>query len=227
MPPDLAILVTGDRWWPSPKAIGTVLRREPPFVLIHGDARGADKLAGAAATRMMMPVEAFPALWDREGRAAGPIRNTRMLRRLMEHRDEGLEVKAIAFHNDLSSSRGTKNMIEQLKRAEVPVKLVRQKPVVLNLRSHADHRLDGELPYARVDRKTKYGNPWSHLPSANAARWHVSSRVEAVETYRTWAWSNDELIAAARAELRGRNLACWCTPQLCHASVLLEIANAA
>lgn len=31
----------------------------------------------------------------------------------------------------------------------------------------------------------------------------------------------------AREELRGKNLACWCSPErACHADVLLEIANA-
>jgi hypothetical protein len=34
-------------------------------------------------------------------------------------------------------------------------------------------------------------------------------------------------IKAARSDLAGKNLACWCAPdQPCHADVLLEIANA-
>ena len=33
-------------------------------------------------------------------------------------------------------------------------------------------------------------------------------------------------LAAARAELRGKNLACWCKPTVsCHADVLLRLAN--
>lgn len=35
-----------------------------------------------------------------------------------------------------------------------------------------------------------------------------------------------EIRSGARHELRGKNLACWCKPgDLCHADVLLEIAN--
>lgn len=35
------------------------------------------------------------------------------------------------------------------------------------------------------------------------------------------------LAAEARAQLRGKNLACWCRSSPCHADVLLEVANAA
>jgi hypothetical protein len=27
------------------------------------------------------------------------------------------------------------------------------------------------------------------------------------------------------AELRGKNLVCWCAPERCHAEVLIELAN--
>jgi hypothetical protein len=30
---------------------------------------------------------------------------------------------------------------------------------------------------------------------------------------------------AARIELRGLDLVCWCAPEACHGDVLLEIAN--
>jgi hypothetical protein len=33
-------------------------------------------------------------------------------------------------------------------------------------------------------------------------------------------------LSRAHAQLRGKNLACWCAPDaLCHADVLLELAN--
>lgn len=48
-------------------------------VLIHGDARGADKLAhGWAITHGIQPVRC-PALWDIHGPKAGAIRNRAML----------------------------------------------------------------------------------------------------------------------------------------------------
>lgn len=44
--------------------------------------------------------------------------------------------------------------------------------------------------------------------------------------YRSYILSRPELVAAARQELRGKDLACWCQEgELCHADVLIEIAN--
>jgi Domain of unknown function (DUF4326) len=69
-----------------------------------------------------------------------------------------------------------------------------------------------------VSRPTKWGNP--HPLSLG--------REEAVRRYR------EDLLAGrlrvdvndARHELRGRNLACYCAPDVpCHADVLIEIAN--
>lgn len=48
----------------------------------------------------------------------------------------------------------------------------------------------------------------------------------AVQAYKLHLGRNPELRAAIRAELAGRDLACWCPPgQECHADVLLDIAN--
>ncbi|WP_436298090.1 DUF4326 domain-containing protein [Variovorax sp. LjRoot175] len=33
------------------------------------------------------------------------------------------------------------------------------------------------------------------------------------------------MLAAAKAELRGKDLVCWWAPEACHADVLLRIAN--
>jgi hypothetical protein len=48
-------------------------------LIIHGDARGADRVAGKWAERNRCPVQVYPANWLDEGRAAGPLRNSRML----------------------------------------------------------------------------------------------------------------------------------------------------
>lgn len=48
--------------------------------LIHGAARGADRLAGMWAKSRGLKVIEVPAEWDRYGRAAGPIRNNEMLK---------------------------------------------------------------------------------------------------------------------------------------------------
>jgi hypothetical protein len=83
-------------------------------------------------------------------------------------------------------------------------------PKVLN-RKHGD--ADGIY----VGRPTKFGNPF--LINVHG------TRDEVIELYRKRLMSNPKLIAAAKLELAGRDLVCWCAPQPCHADVLLEIAN--
>lgn len=67
---------------------------------------------------------------------------------------------------------------------------------------------------------SKYANPYRPIhrtPAANRA---------AVEQYRAYLADHPDLVAAARAELAGYDLACWCPPELdCHADVLLDIVN--
>lgn len=48
-------------------------------VVIHGGARGADKIAGAIATAAGVPTEVHTADWDRYGKRAGYLRNRQML----------------------------------------------------------------------------------------------------------------------------------------------------
>ncbi|MDG4818260.1 DUF4326 domain-containing protein [Micromonospora sp. WMMD956] len=73
-----------------------------------------------------------------------------------------------------------------------------------------------------VGRPTRYGNPYpATTPTA-------AGRAAAVEQYRQWIATHPDLIAAARRDLAGRDLACWCPPdQPCHADVLLTVANPA
>ena len=93
----------------------------------------------------------------------------------------------------------------------------------------------------KVDRTTKWGNPFpvvKNLPPARdfldeAMRIQCATAEEAVRKFRNLIEGagvlpdNTTRIAdAAKVELRGKNLACWCKPGTpCHADVLLEIAN--
>ena len=54
-------------------------KKHPITTLIHGGAKGADYLAARWAENNGIPCKAYPADWDRHGRAAGPIRNQMML----------------------------------------------------------------------------------------------------------------------------------------------------
>jgi hypothetical protein len=50
------------------------------------------------------------------------------------------------------------------------------------------------------------------------------TREEVIAKYSDWILRQPALMAA-RHELRGKNLVCWCAPQRCHAEVLIELAN--
>lgn len=75
-----------------------------------------------------------------------------------------------------------------------------------------------------VGRPTRWGNPFpvTDVTSINQHWKHT----EAVERFREWLNTQDDLQAAIRKELAGKDLACWCRLDLpCHADVLLEVAN--
>ena len=69
-----------------------------------------------------------------------------------------------------------------------------------------------------VGRPSRFGNPF--VIGRHGDRAAVVARFEASLL------ANPELLAAAKAELRGKDLVCWCAPEACHADVLLRIANA-
>jgi len=101
------ILICGDRNWTDVEIIENFIRSLPPdTIIIHGNSRGADKIAERKAKEQGLIVKGYSADWDKYGRAAGPIRNKQMLL-------EGRPDKVVAFHNDLSKSRGTADMLRQ------------------------------------------------------------------------------------------------------------------
>lgn len=81
--------------------------------IIHGGARGADTLAAGFAKASGKAVVEFKADWAAHGRAAGPIRNQRML-------DEGRPDHVIAF----PGGRGTADMVARARAAGIPVQIV-------------------------------------------------------------------------------------------------------
>lgn len=83
----------------------------------------------------------------------------------------------------------------------------------------------------KVDRTTKWGNPFVVGKAGGAYTAKVIDRRHAYLLFKSIAGDNKKLIADAQTELRGKNLACWCPKDnpyedCCHAAVLLEIANA-
>jgi hypothetical protein len=107
----MRVLVCGDRHWVDRAAIKRELRKFPAnTVIIEGEAKGADSLARDVALELGFKVLSFPADWDKYHRAAGPIRNRQML-------TEGKPDLVLAFHQDLTRSKGTKNMVTLARRA--------------------------------------------------------------------------------------------------------------
>jgi hypothetical protein len=65
--------------------------------------------------------------------------------------------------------------------------------------------------------RSQFANPYSAQKVGSAAK--------AVELYRAWLRERPELVAVARAMLRGKRLGCWCTGLDCHAVALARIVD--
>jgi hypothetical protein len=87
-------------------------------------------------------------------------------------------------------------------------------------------RLGGDLfhpqvPPGAVNVTRQGGRRWSNPYPVKAY-----GRANAIRLYREHLAAHPELVEAARRELAGKDLACWCRPgQACHADLLLEVAN--
>jgi hypothetical protein len=99
------------RGWVEP------VHRMPAVVIIHGGAPGADCLADQYAHVNWCQMLEFKANWQRYGRAAGPIRNKRML-------EEGKPDIVVAF----PGRTGTANMVMLARAAKVEVVEIKARP---------------------------------------------------------------------------------------------------
>ena len=115
----MRVLICGDRNWTAREPIRKYVATLNPAadVIIEGEARGADSIAAQMGDRYGVPVHRYPALWNRYGRAAGPMRNRQML-------IEGKPDLVVAFHADIVHSKGTRNMVEIARKAGVRVRVV-------------------------------------------------------------------------------------------------------
>lgn len=112
------ILVCGDRHWRDGSVIQFRLEQlDRDVTILHGGARGADRIASNIAKALGLHVQEVPAAWAAKGRAAGPIRNRKML---------DLEPDlVIAFHADLDGgSKGTKDCVREARRRGIPVEVI-------------------------------------------------------------------------------------------------------
>ena len=111
----LVIVAGGGRAldWPSDQITASLLRAtagRPVALLLHGGARGADRLIEQAAISLAWPVEVIAAEWSRYGRAAGPLRNGLLLRRALE---EAAPVQASVLVVAFPGAAGTASLVRQ------------------------------------------------------------------------------------------------------------------
>jgi hypothetical protein len=84
-----------------------------PNEVVSGCAPGIDRCGEAWATAVHLPIKRFPAQWAKYGRSAGPRRN-------MEMGQYGGAL--LAFWD--GSSRGTQDMVAQMRDRRKPVRVV-------------------------------------------------------------------------------------------------------
>ena len=82
------------------------------IVIVEGGARGTDALAKHYANTHGIQCQEFPALWAANGRAAGPIRNSEMVK-FVSSKDS----KAIFFWD--GKSKGTDDCLKKAKKAGI------------------------------------------------------------------------------------------------------------
>lgn len=109
----MRILITGSRDFDNFELMRYILIffKEKDITLIHGDCRGADKIAGYIGKSLGFNIEAHPADWNRYGKKAGPIRNTEMV-------DSGADL-VLAF--PIGNSYGTKDCIRKAEQRGIPI----------------------------------------------------------------------------------------------------------
>ncbi|HET9109072.1 MAG TPA: DUF2493 domain-containing protein [Steroidobacteraceae bacterium] len=91
-------------------AIRDIHEKTPISALIQGGARGADRCAADFAKELGIKVVTVPADWKTYGKAAGPIRNQRMI-------DDFKPDLVLAF----PGGRGTADIVARAEKAQIPV----------------------------------------------------------------------------------------------------------
>lgn len=115
----MRVLVCGGRDYVDAIAVAAhldALLREAAYdtlVVIQGGATGADQMARDWCARNGVPYDNYPADWTAHRKAAGPLRNQRMI-------DHGKPDQVLAF----PGGKGTADMVRRARRAGLPVLVV-------------------------------------------------------------------------------------------------------
>lgn len=108
-------IVTGGRNFADAAQVRGALGPFEPDLVIHGGAAGLDSLVSAWAKRAQVNEFSFPAKWAKKGTAAGPIRNSEMVKFACTHREWLGEIVCFSF----PGASGTADMTEKCERAGI------------------------------------------------------------------------------------------------------------
>ena len=115
----MRVLITGSRVWVDEATMLARFREidgtMEEVTIVHGNAAGADRMAGELAAVLMFKVEVFPAEWAKYGRRAGPDRNQRMV-------NAGADL-CLAF--PMPGSKGTWDCVRRASDAGIPVEIMK------------------------------------------------------------------------------------------------------
>lgn len=123
----ICLLVTGSREWQDHALVEDALCRDvgphptQDVTLIHGDARGADKIADLVGRQQGWNVLPMPAQWGKLGKSAGTARNAHMASVGMALAACGWLVRVHAFPGP--TSRGTWDMVHACQRGKLGVRV--------------------------------------------------------------------------------------------------------
>jgi len=80
-----------------------------------------------------------------------------------------------------------------------------------------------------IGRGSIFGNPYTHLSLNNTmAKFHVSSREEAIEKYKEYLYAKiieDNKFLTELLKLKNKTLGCFCKPKSCHGDVIKELLD--
>jgi len=121
----MRVLITGDRNWDNRSVIETQLSDLPPgSIIVQGGAKGADTIAMLNLVPYLTTIT-YPAEWELHGKAAGPIRNRKML-------DTKPDL-VLGFHNDITTSKGTRDCLLEAQRRGIPTRLFNDQGIEYNV----------------------------------------------------------------------------------------------
>lgn len=117
------VLITGSREFTKQELVEEeLLNIQTPAYILHGGARGADRLASEVVHTINGLTEIRMQYLNYHGKRGGHLRNKEMLKVMQVFRDQGWECWALAFHEDIKNpSPGTAGMIRLMTEADFTV----------------------------------------------------------------------------------------------------------